>query len=752
MAAAILRTTYQQTIAQARTSLEVGDRVLDQLMSLRANQLLATVDVLSSDFGFKSAVATHDGPTLRTVLANFGDRVKADVAMLAAPNGHVTSALPGNIDEDTSAFRDLLAKARKNGRAAGLVMTGNRPYQLVLAPVKAPRLIAWVGMGFAVNQQLARRLGELTGLDVQFVVFEHDEPIYRTDTAAGENVAAATGAPRDNFLSSEHVMLDTGTTQLRVVLSLARADVLAAYYKLARSLLLIFVVTLVLSALVAIWLARNLSQPVRDLSEFAQSVAAGEYRQAPQSRSIGEFDVLADALNNMQAAVRQRENRIRHQATHDALTDLPNRESIRDVLHAYFERDRPFAAARIGIHGFARINSALGYQLGDEVLKRVAQRLRAAIAETSAIGRVEGNDFLLLMQTDSSEQALRQRLELIRTQVQMPIHILTTPVSIVLEIGVVVAPRLAADVESIWRRSVIARNHSRADHARTSFYQAGMDETRMRELTIIQDLAPALEKNALDIAYQPKMVLETGAVRQVEALSRWTHPKLGAIGPDEFIGLAERSGQINLLTQWLVSSLTRQIGDWRKQGMTLGVAVNLSADELADESLEQMINPLLAAAGSPSDITLEVTESSLLRDPAAAMENLRRLQVRGARVAVDDFGTGYSSLSQLKQLSANELKIDKSLVLNLATTPADQFIVRTIIDLGHKLGLEVVAEGIENETTWQYLVQHGADLMQGYFLARPMSAEALPEWVYNHQLKQSRWSAQTILGAGGQSP
>lgn len=750
VAASILHTTYDQTLSRARGSLRVGERVLDQLMTLRANQLLSTVNVLASDFGFKSAVATHDGPTLKSVLANFANRGHADIAMLANTNGQLMAGIPADIrSQDTPQFKALLTRARHKGGATGLATIANRAYQFVLVPVDAPRLIAWVGMGFKIDNALAHKLASLTGLNVEFVVRDGPKERFRTGTLGSSTPAANGNAVfhKAGFLTRQHTLLHAGDTQLSVVLALKRSTVLSAYYSLARSLAMIFVVTLIISVLAAIWLARKISQPVSDLSRFAESVAAGNYSPAPKSQAIGELNVLTDALNEMQNAVRHRENRIRHQATHDHLTNLPNREMMRHTLRRCFHEKRRFAAARIGIHGFARINGALGYQLGDRVLKTVAERLSVAIESDAVVGRIEGNDFLILVETHADESTVAQMLEGLRSQVQTPILVQETPIAVQLEIGALIAPRMAEDTEAVWRRTVIARNQSRAANGRTSFYQAGMDESRTRELTIIQDLAPALRAGQLSIVYQPKMSLLDGSVREVEALSRWTHPHLGIISPDEFISLAERSGQIHTLTQWLVQRLTEQLRDWRRAGSTLGVSLNLSGDELAQANLEHTLSPLLEAAGHPSDITLEVTESALLREPEAALANLRRLQARGARVAVDDFGSGYSSLAQLKQLSADELKIDKSLVLKIDTTPADQFIVRTIVELGHKLGLQVVVEGIENAASWRFLIDVGADMMQGYYLARPMPASTLIDWTRRHARTRAQWSADaTAIG------
>ena len=738
VAISILHRTYNQRVDQAHDTLQVASRVLDRVLEVRAEQLLTTVNILASDYGFKAAIGTQDEATQRTVIRNFGDRARADLATLAAPSGDLITVVPRTQSEtNVDPFGRVLDRARRLGSASGLIMVDNRPYQYVIAPVNAPRLIAWAGMGFLVDADIARNVASVTGVHVDFIVREGKQELFSTGPQDADGDVAITDS--DAFLVERHTLFDADGHQLDVALSLSRRTVLSPYYDMASSLSLVFIVTIGLSAFVAIALARRLSQPVRELSEFAESVAAGHYHETPGAQGIGEFDVLSDALNDMQIAVRQRENRIRHQATHDALTGLLNRNAVRDVLYEQMNNDAQVILVRIALHGFSRINSALGYKLGDEVLKTVAGRLNNACTMAHTLGRIEGNDFLVLVECQADDDAVLATIEHLRAKVEQPMYLEHTSIQLLLDIGGVRIPQHADDIESAWRRTVIARDGSRAQRCATFFYQPGMDEAHQRELAIIQGIAPAIKQDELSLLYQPKMALGDAEIVQVEALARWHHPELGAISPDEFIGLAERSGQIRLLTEWVVQRVCRDVTYWRENGITLGVAINLSADEIAQSELEATLEPLLTLCQDRERITLEVTESALLREPQSALQNLRALQGRGARISVDDFGTGYSSLAQLKSLAPDELKIDKSFVFGLAGTPADQFIVDLIIDLGHKLGLEVVAEGIENAESWQYLLHRGADIIQGYFLSRPMPADAIIAWLAEHEANRDRW-------------
>lgn len=736
---AMLQRTYEQRVDQARESLQVADRVLNQVMSARADQLLSTVSTLSSDFGFKSAVATQDGPTQRTTLRNFGDRANADLVMLSEPSGELRMLVPEMASEvSTTPFRHVLTDARRSGSATGLVMVDKRPFQFVAAPVNAPRLIAWIGMGFSINATVAQTLAGLTGVNVEFYVQVDDRKVYRTGARTPDEVPAD-ASQNSAFMTNAHVLFKSEDAELYVTLSLSRASVLGPFYDLASNLAIVLLISIALSVMVAIGLARRLSQPVRDLSEFAESVAAGQYLETPRAQGIGEFDVLTRSLSAMQNAVRERETRIRHQATHDALTGLLNRNAVRDLLQTELDNAQSLALVRIAIHDFSRMNSALGYRLGDAVLQTVSERLKGVCEHAHTLGRIEGNDFLLLLDCRDGDAALRQTLDAMRSDVERTVQLEHTSIRLRLEIGVVRVPEDATDIEAAWRRTAITREASRHARCETVFYASGMDEAHQRELLIIQGLAPGLERGELSLVYQPKMSLANADIGCVEALARWIHPRLGPVAPDEFILLAERSNQIRLLTNWAVGQITRDLAFWKDAGIKLGVAINLSADEIAQPELDAILAPLFEIADAEHPITLEVTESALLREPETALANLRSLQQRGARISVDDFGTGYSSLAQLKQLAPDELKIDKSFVFKLAETQADQFIVDLIIDLGHKLGLEVVAEGIENAPSWRYLSDKGADLMQGYYLAKPMPAGDLVAWCADHAANRSRW-------------
>jgi EAL domain-containing protein (putative c-di-GMP-specific phosphodiesterase class I) len=288
-------------------------------------------------------------------------------------------------------------------------------------------------------------------------------------------------------------------------------------------------------------------------------------------------------------------------------------------------------------------------------------------------------------------------------------------------------PEDAKDTDQVRRRLNLTFELAQTTRLRVTHYQPGRDEDHLRELQIISDLTAAITDNGLHMNYQPKLAMADGSLQQVEALVRWVHPELGFISPEEFIFLAEQSGQITDLTRHILRRVADDARHWQAAGLEIGVAINLSAMDLIRPELIDEVSDAFSDWQLPmSSITLEVTESALMEEPETALETLGKLRELGVTLSVDDFGTGYSSLSQLRKLPVQELKIDKSFVLKLDTEPQDQLIVKSTIDMAHGLGLKTVAEGIENLETWHILKSWGCETGQGFYMSRPVKAADLP--------------------------
>jgi len=425
-----------------------------------------------------------------------------------------------------------------------------------------------------------------------------------------------------------------------------------------------------------------------------------------------------------------------HQALHDELTGLPKRNLLYDRLQQAIhqaQRGRHHAALLImDLDRFKEINDTLGHQSGDELLKQVGSRLQHALRKSDTVARLGGDEFAILVPTCHVEQAV-QLANKVALIMDPPYPINGMEVSIQPSIGIAVYPQHGEDVDSLMRHADVAMYQAKQQGGGWMVYTTESDPHSLQRLALIQDLRLAIENENLTLYYQPELDLVTGNVAGVEALARWNHPQRGLVPPDEFIAIAERSGQIKTLTALVLRQAFQQYHAWRRLGAPLRISVNLSARNLHDTELPAYIGQLLAAWNVPAaDIRLEITESAMLADPAKAKRILMEFDAMGLGLAIDDFGTGYSSLAYLKQLPVSTIKIDKSFVMNMTHDADDASIVHATIDLAHNLGLKVVAEGVETAETWSALKKLGCDHLQGYFISRPVPADELARWLARH--------------------
>jgi diguanylate cyclase (GGDEF)-like protein len=422
-----------------------------------------------------------------------------------------------------------------------------------------------------------------------------------------------------------------------------------------------------------------------------------------------------------------------HQASHDALTGLPNRTMFHDRVQRAVLRARAaggiVAVVILDLDRFKEINDTLGHHVGDDLLQEVGKRLRASVKSGDTVARLGGDEFaIVLPQVHDAAEAL-QIAERARHALEEPFEIGTLTLVVGASFGIALAPEHGNLATVLLQRADVAMYAAKASHAGTVVYAADVDTHSPRRLALVGDLRKAIEGEELLVHFQPKADARTGAITGAEALVRWTHPSEGPISPDEFIPIAERTGMIHALTEQVLTKALAQCAAWRRSGRRIDVAVNVSAGSLMNLEFPQEVRRLLAAASvAPSTLTLEITESSIMADPQRSLHVLRALSAMGVQLAIDDFGTGYSSLSQLKQMPVNELKIDRSFILDMISDDDDATIVRSTIDLGHNLGLRVVAEGVEDRETWRRLRALGCDVAQGYYLSRPLEPLAFERW------------------------
>jgi diguanylate cyclase (GGDEF)-like protein/PAS domain S-box-containing protein len=442
--------------------------------------------------------------------------------------------------------------------------------------------------------------------------------------------------------------------------------------------------------------------------------------------------VATISFGNDVTASRQSEKIIHHMAFYDSLTGLPNRSLLRDrleqaMLSASYE-NQSVGLLLIDLDHFKEINDTLGHHRGDLLLKQIGPRLQAVLQGSVFIARLGGDEFAVLLPTADTQRAVSVAGE-IGQALESPFFIEGMPILAEASIGIALSPEHGGNPDSLIQRADIAMYVAKENRTGYALYSSKVDKHSPRRLVLLGALRNAIESDHLFLVYQPKVDLKTGRITGVEALVRWQHADYGVIPPDQFITIAEQSGLIKPLTLWVVKAAFYQCKVWHQQGKRLNMAINLSARNLEDTHLPDQISELLRTSGiSPTSVEMEITESALMIDPIHAMETLQRLSDMGIQLSIDDFGTGYSSLGYLKRLPVNEIKIDKSFVMEMMKDPDDVMIVRSTIELTHNLGLKVVAEGVESKEVLDQLTTLGCDGAQGYYISRPISASELNVW------------------------
>jgi diguanylate cyclase (GGDEF)-like protein len=441
------------------------------------------------------------------------------------------------------------------------------------------------------------------------------------------------------------------------------------------------------------------------------------------------FVVLTPILRRVTRRLRRQMEEIEYRALYDDLTGLPNRTLFRDRIEeailAARRVDASAAVVLLDVDRFKEVNDTLGHETGDQLLVELGGRLRDLARASETVARLGGDEYGVLLPTGSVDDAT-QLAARIHAALEEPFVLGELPLEVAASIGVVAYPDLGVNVDTLLQHADVAMYVAKESHARTAVYDPEQDTNDAARLALAGELRRAIENHELVVYYQPKADLASGRIVGSEALVRWQHPDRGLVPPNEFIPVAERTGLIKPLSRYVLAAALAQCAAWNNDGHDLHVSVNLTIPDLLDLDLPDRIAGLLAETGVRSEqLELEITESTLLADPFRVRDVLNRLNEMGLRLAIDDFGTGYSSLAYLKRLPVQTIKIDRSFVMAMDESRSDATIVRSTIDLGRNLGLDVVAEGVETQEAWDALRRHGCTLAQGYFISRPVPAEEL---------------------------
>ena len=490
---------------------------------------------------------------------------------------------------------------------------------------------------------------------------------------------------------------------------------------------ILFVISLVVS------IEKLILIPVGMIATALKQEALGKARQELPTLYSTETKDLIDAFGEMKRQIHLRQSELEYRALHDGLTSLPNRTLLFDhIEHDIFiaRRDEaPLALLMLDLDLFKEVNDTFGHAVGDQLLVEVGKRLKSTLRDVDTVARMGGDEFSVILPGVGREDVAAIAKKLIKAS-QQPYEINSMTLVVAVSIGVAIFPEHGEDGKNLLQHADVAMYVAKQNKLGYSIYDPEQDQYSLVRFSMIADLRDAIKNNSLELYYQPKLDLRTHKVVGVEALLRWNHPQHGFVSPEKIVELAEQTGFISQLTYWVAENAMQQASSWRRMNIDLNISINISAHNLKDEGFVSGMKKILEEQQLPCEqLTLEITENAMMSNPMLAIDTLTEFSNMGFGISVDDYGTGFSSLSYLSKLPVDELKIDKSFVINIDTDPSNETIVRSTIELAHNLGLNIVAEGIETELVWNMLRSYGCDQAQGYLMSKPIPAPELELWL-----------------------
>lgn len=532
-----------------------------------------------------------------------------------------------------------------------------------------------------------------------------------------------------------------------------------------RSLIIISVavITLVAVLLFLFIFEKSMIKPLNRLAKQFTKIKIDKNNFGKQLQLEGSPEIisLTENFNGLSNQLGKLYQKLEDLAFTDQLTSLPNRSRLQEILDFHISQnqknDTPFTLFMMDLDRFKSVNDTLGHHAGDLLLQQVSDRLKHILRKgdyisriteeetrlygSDVIARLGGDEFAAVLPATCNVNDAKNIARKILLAMQEPFSIENQSFNVGVSIGIAICPTHATNTQQLMQFADVAMYQAKENQTGYAVYNIEKDVHNRRDFSLDTDLRKAINEDSLNLVYQPKIDLRSENVVGVEALLRWTHAEHGFIPPDHFIPIAERSSLINDVTRWVIEKSLHQKSQWEEQGIALTLAINLSAKNLLDKDLIPNIKSQLEKYHiAPETLYLELTETAVMSDPNHAIIVMRQLYDMGVRISIDDFGTGYSSLSYLKQLPVDEIKIDRSFVMDMEHDSNDAIIVQSTIDLGHNMGLRVIAEGVENSVIFSQLSDRTCDLAQGFYMAKPMSNEDLLDW-----LKNSPWGLNSTV-------
>jgi len=756
-----LREVKFTLLEEADRRVEQAGRQFDEYMEHRTALLTQAVGTIVMDFPFRENVAEGDEPTIESVLRNHGDRAGMPIAaVFDLEGGHIASIGGGRSLWPGETIEKLAIDPSSEVPVTAIGYVDGQPVHTVTLSVNPSAPLGWATFGLPIDESFATEIKELTGLEVTVLRFGIAGKQFFATTLGNDfrDVAYADMHPEQEGAIDS--VRDAGDwfTQVRpyrendngidVALQLSLTEALEPYRDARNQLVFLAALALLITLGTAIWLSRMVTRPVGRLVEAAQRMAEGIYSQPLVVRSHDEFSVLAEGFNSMQRAIAKREQDIVHMAQHDSLSGLPTRDIIvGEIRHVTNDCDQ-LAVVNFVLHRFDELASSLGHRTADRLIQLVAERLRERLKPSQLLGHLNRSEFVVVLPEADLADAEAWVREL-QSMLRAGLSIGDANISLQLRAGVSLYPEDGINASELLRCAGIARGDASHVQGSVGVYEAGQERRALELIRIVGDFPRALQQREIKVEFQPKIDCTSLELAGAEALVRWDHPELGRLPPGEFIEAIEQAGGISQLTRWVLEETAATIASWRAKSLELAVSVNISADDLVDDYLLEHLGDLCARYSfEPRLLTLEITESAIMRDVDNALAVVAAIREQGFRISIDDFGTGHSALAQLKRLPVDELKIDKSFVLNIADQ-RDEAVVRTAIELAHKFGLTAVAEGVEDDACLARLRQLGCESAQGFYFSRSLPADQFDVWARRWSLGQGA-DIVTLVDSKGQ--
>lgn len=705
-----------------REELAATGVVFDRLWELRFDDLRNGARLASRDYGFREAVATQDPATIGSALDNLGNRLGADLVFLVQPNGRIIASQAIG----ASVSRGLQAALADEDAPFGVLRVGDGLHQAVTMPVFAPNLLGWIVVGERLDDAEMQALEGLAAIPL------HAQIVARTPDGGWDLSAREDAIQLRQFI--DRALQDGSVASLRdaqgeaialakplqsldgasavLLLRYPAAAAMAPYQTLFSSLIAIGAVGIVLLIAGSWLLASGITRPLSSLSTAARQLQQGIYEPVTVNTQ-DELSELADSFNAMTGALRDRERKIMHLAFHDAETRLPNRLALERRLSA--TPPTGVYLAVFGVDRFAQIRAAIGYAHAETLIKRLGGRL-AQLIPNKLMARLS-SDTLAIAYVAKNDDDAAQRAGALVAGLEQPLAIDKQVIDISATVGVAQPRTPGSPPSDMIRRGSIALDQARSARTKLALFDEAAYGNPALNLSLMGEMLSGLEGGAIYLVHQPKLNLRAQRVASVETLVRWRHPSRGMIPPDLFVPMAEETGQIRALTEWVLQKTLEEQSQLANAGWKLSFSVNISGRLLGDEAFARMAIEAVASASGP--ICFEITETAVIDHPTLALRHIDMFAARGISISIDDYGSGLSSLAYLRQLPAHELKIDKMFIENLTRERRDALLVRSSIDLAHGLGMTVTAEGVEQHAALALLASMGCDTAQGYAIARP---------------------------------